>query len=137
MPVPRPFRHIEPSLAKQVAEGDACPISLLPMEDINPSFVPRALKAIPMNVVTLASSAHRPDKGKGRAKDPAPAAAGKHGASAAGPLHRFFGKSARGASRVVYAFPAPYARRRDVCSLRVRAPLPPQPRPQPHNRCAK
>ncbi|TFY56272.1 hypothetical protein EVJ58_g7740 [Rhodofomes roseus] len=41
---------IEPALAKQVAEGDACPISLLPMDDINATFVPRALKTIPLNV---------------------------------------------------------------------------------------
>ena len=64
----RPFRYIEPSLAKQVAEGDACPISLLPMEDINPGFVPRALKTIPMN--SAPTSVARPDKGKGKAKEP-------------------------------------------------------------------
>ena len=79
--MPRPFRYIEPSLAKQVAQGDACPISLLPMEDINPSFVPRALKPIPMNTVTPAG--HRPDKGKGKAKN-----SGKP--SAVGPLRQFF-----------------------------------------------
>ncbi|KAI0760415.1 hypothetical protein C8Q74DRAFT_226216 [Fomes fomentarius] len=68
----RSFRYIEPSLAKQVAEGDACPISLLPMEDINPSFVPRALKTIPMNAKAPPSArtaVARPDKGKGRAKE--------------------------------------------------------------------
>ena len=63
MLAPLSSRHIEPSLAKQVATGDACPISLLPMEDINPSFVPRALKLAPTTGVA------RPDKGKGRAKE--------------------------------------------------------------------
>ncbi|CDO70975.1 hypothetical protein BN946_scf184830.g7, partial [Trametes cinnabarina] len=77
--------HIEPSLAKRVAEGDACPITLLPMEDINPSFIPRALKPIPMNAVTPAG--HRPDKGKGRAKDSAPTP-GKP--NTPGPLMKFF-----------------------------------------------
>ncbi len=67
----RPFRYIEPSLAKQVAEGDACPISLLPMEDINPGFVPRALKTIPMNTLSAAmrTPVARPDKGKSKAKE--------------------------------------------------------------------
>lgn len=68
----RSFRYIEPSLAKQVAEGDACPISLLPMEDINPSYVPRALKTIPMNAnapPSARTAVARPDKGKGRAKE--------------------------------------------------------------------
>ena len=41
---------IEPTLARQVARGDACPITLLPMDDINPTFEPRALKALPLNV---------------------------------------------------------------------------------------
>ncbi|PIL23267.1 hypothetical protein GSI_14577 [Ganoderma sinense ZZ0214-1] len=72
--------NIEPSLAKAVAEGDTCPITLLPMEDINPGYVPRALKPIPMNRQGHGASAStstsstcvavaRPDKGKGRAKE--------------------------------------------------------------------
>ena len=93
----RPNRNIEPSLAKAVAEGDACPITLLPMEDINPGYVPRALKPIPMNrqghrgasASTSTSSASvavaRPDKGKGRAKEGPPEKPG---------LLKFFGKSA-------------------------------------------
>ncbi|CCL98226.1 uncharacterized protein FIBRA_00220 [Fibroporia radiculosa] len=48
--------NLEASLAKQVAEGDACPISLLPMEDINPTFVPRVLKPIPKNMPILSRS---------------------------------------------------------------------------------
>ncbi|OBZ67329.1 Exodeoxyribonuclease 1 [Grifola frondosa] len=56
--------HIEPSLAKQVADGDACPISLLPMQDINPTYIPRAIKTIPMNSTCLS----RPDKDNGKAK---------------------------------------------------------------------
>lgn len=55
-------RCIEPSLAKKVAEGDACPVTLVAMTDINPTFVPRALKAIPMN--TLSSDAKRKGKEK-------------------------------------------------------------------------
>ncbi|RPD61458.1 hypothetical protein L227DRAFT_69716 [Lentinus tigrinus ALCF2SS1-6] len=37
------------------------------MEDINPGFVPRALKTIPMNFAS--TSVARPDKGKGKAKE--------------------------------------------------------------------
>ena len=86
----RSNRNIEPSLAKAVAEGDACPISLLPMEDINPGYVPRALKPIPMNrdgaaLTATATGVGRPDKGKGRAKEHRPEKPG---------LLKFFGKSA-------------------------------------------
>ena len=90
-------RDIEPSLAKRVAEGDACPISLLPMEDINPGYVPRALKPIPTNrrhtcasgsPGAAATPVARPDKGKGRAKEPPPEKPSNVG------LHKFFCKSA-------------------------------------------
>ena len=91
MLAPLSSRHIEPSLAKQVATGDACPISLLPMEDINPSFVPRALKLAPTTGVA------RPDKGKGRAKDQQ-RPAGPSSSSAG--LLSFFGKSALCPARV-------------------------------------
>ncbi|KAI0690073.1 hypothetical protein C8T65DRAFT_102196 [Cerioporus squamosus] len=42
------------------------------MEDINPGFVPRALKTIPMNSLSAAmrTPVARPDKGKGKAKEP-------------------------------------------------------------------
>ncbi|THH32635.1 hypothetical protein EUX98_g1564 [Antrodiella citrinella] len=57
--------YIEPSLAKKIAQGDACPISLLPMDDINPTFIPRTLKPIPMNILSVART---PAKGKGKAR---------------------------------------------------------------------
>lgn len=56
---------IEPTLAKKIAEGDCCPISLLPMDDINPTFVPGALKPLAMN--SFPSSKSDP-KGKGKGK---------------------------------------------------------------------
>ena len=46
-----------------MAEGDVCPITLLPMEDINPTFVPRALKTIPLNKLS-SDSAKRKGKEK-------------------------------------------------------------------------
>ncbi|KAG6888721.1 hypothetical protein C0992_007630 [Termitomyces sp. T32_za158] len=49
--------NLDASLAKKLAMGDVCPVSLLPMEDINPSFVPCAKPH---------SVAKRPDKGKGK-----------------------------------------------------------------------
>ena len=58
------------------------------MEDINPSFVPRALKPIPMNALSVTPASHRPDKGKGRAKEPPPEKPSNVG------LHKFFCKSA-------------------------------------------
>ena len=52
-------------MAKKVAEGDACPISLLPMEDINPSYTPRALKPKPLNgTVSTKSDVKTKRKGK-------------------------------------------------------------------------
>ncbi|KAI5121955.1 hypothetical protein M0805_002026 [Coniferiporia weirii] len=41
-------RDLEASLAKRIAEGHACPITLADMEDINPSFVPKLTKALPL-----------------------------------------------------------------------------------------
>ena len=41
---------LEPELAMKLALGDVDPISLLPMEDINPGYVPRALKVPPLNL---------------------------------------------------------------------------------------
>ncbi|KAG6899331.1 hypothetical protein C0993_011185 [Termitomyces sp. T159_Od127] len=52
--------NLDASLAKKIARGDVCPVSLLPMEDINPSFVPSSNS-------TSAAKATRPDKGKGKA----------------------------------------------------------------------
>jgi len=41
-------RELEHSLARQVAIGEICPISLLPIVDINPAYVPRSLKPLPL-----------------------------------------------------------------------------------------
>lgn len=41
-------RDLEPALAKRVAVGDACPIDLIDMEDINPNFKPRAIGFLPL-----------------------------------------------------------------------------------------
>lgn len=58
--------NLEPSLAKKLADGDLDPITLLPMADINPGFVPRVSKSLPLHFDNL----NRPstDKGKGKAK---------------------------------------------------------------------
>lgn len=58
--------NLEPSLAKKVAGGELDPITLLPIGDINPSFVPRVSKSPPLHFDNL----NRPstDKGKGKAK---------------------------------------------------------------------
>lgn len=58
--------YIEPSLAKKIAQGDACPISLLRMDDINPTFIPRTLKPIPMNTMSIAKTSAAKGKGKAR-----------------------------------------------------------------------
>lgn len=75
---------MEPILAKQVAEGEVCPITLLPMEDINPTFVPRALKPIAMNAPAVSKS---DAKGKGKAKAQMPEKASSTS------ILDFFGKS--------------------------------------------
>nr|GAT59266.1 exodeoxyribonuclease 1 [Mycena chlorophos] len=56
---------MNPALAKRVAVGDADPISLRPMVDICPSFVPRVLKPLPFVVNGVGRKAN--DKGKGKA----------------------------------------------------------------------
>lgn len=58
--------NLEPCLAKKLANGDLDPITLLPIVDINPGFVPRVSKALPLHFDNL----NRPgvDKGKGKAK---------------------------------------------------------------------
>jgi len=43
---------VDPILAKKIALGDADPSTGLPMEDINPGFVPRVLKPLPLVVNT-------------------------------------------------------------------------------------
>jgi exonuclease-1 len=69
--------EMSPSDAKKVALGDTDPVTLLPMEDINLTFVPR----VPLNPNILNYS--RQDHGKGKSK-----AAGK--SASEGILH-FFG----------------------------------------------
>jgi len=69
---------MSPSDAKKVALGDADPVTLLRMEDINPTFVPR----VPLNLNVLNYSRQDNSKGKGKA-------AGK--STSEGILH-FFGK---------------------------------------------
>lgn len=58
--------NLEPSLARKVANGDLDPITLLPIEDINPGFVPHVSKSLPLHF----DNHHRAnaDKGKGKAK---------------------------------------------------------------------
>ncbi|KAG6861398.1 hypothetical protein C0995_000527 [Termitomyces sp. Mi166 len=52
--------NLDASLAKNLAMGNVCPVSLLPIEDINPSFTPCAKPH------STAKAAH-PGKGKGKA----------------------------------------------------------------------
>ncbi|KAJ7461719.1 exodeoxyribonuclease 1 [Mycena galericulata] len=55
---------LEPALAKMLGEGDLDPVTLLPMADINPRYVPRVLKPLPF----IANGASRPGKDKGKGK---------------------------------------------------------------------
>ena len=50
---------MDPILAKQIALGDADPITGLPMDDINPGFVPRVLKPLPLVVNSASQSAKK------------------------------------------------------------------------------
>ena len=59
---------MDPILAKQIALGDADPITGLPMDDINPGFVPRVLKPLPLVV----NSASQSPKKKGKARESLP-----------------------------------------------------------------
>jgi hypothetical protein len=55
---------LEPALAKMIALGDVDPGTLLPMEDINPGYVPRGVKALPLVSSTLINFT-----GKGKAPE--------------------------------------------------------------------
>lgn len=55
---------IDAALAKKIAQGDVDPVTLLPMNDINPRFVPRVLKPIPF----IENTPTRKDKRKGTVK---------------------------------------------------------------------
>ena len=63
---------MDPILAKQIALGDADPITGLPMDDINPGFVPRVLKPLPL----IVNSASQSPKKKGKARESLPTAGG-------------------------------------------------------------
>ncbi|KAL5506871.1 hypothetical protein ACEPAH_6327 [Sanghuangporus vaninii] len=56
-------KDVEPSLAARIARGDACPITLSDMEDINPSFMPQP---------TRARTLQRHDANRGGTPDPKP-----------------------------------------------------------------
>jgi hypothetical protein len=49
-------REIAPAVAKRIATGEANPNTHLPIEDINPSFAPRAIKPLPFKSRDLNSS---------------------------------------------------------------------------------
>ena len=68
---------MDPVLAKQIALGDIDPVTLLPMEDINPCFVPLPLKSLPLS----ANSARQSPKNKGKVR----------ASSGTGGILRFFG----------------------------------------------
>ncbi|KAJ7800391.1 exodeoxyribonuclease 1 [Mycena olivaceomarginata] len=54
---------LEPAVAKMLGEGDLDPVTLLPMTDINPRYVPRVLKPLPF----VANGVQGAAKGKGKA----------------------------------------------------------------------
>lgn len=57
---------MDPILANQIALGDADPVTHLPMDDINPGFVPRVLKPL-LHVTNSANQSEKhKDKGQGR-----------------------------------------------------------------------
>lgn len=60
---------IEPVLARSIAVGDACPISHLPMTDIDPGFIPRAIKR-PLSRVAVSPMKSKRAKGKMRESPP-------------------------------------------------------------------
>lgn len=55
------YSNLEPSIAKKLAAGDIDPVTLLPMEDINISFMPRGKPLAP-----ISEDNNRRDKGKGK-----------------------------------------------------------------------
>ena len=56
---------MSPPLAKGISIGDVDPTTLLPMNDINPNFIPRGLRS----KVLAFKETNLQDKGKGKAKD--------------------------------------------------------------------
>lgn len=61
-------RDLEPSLAKPLAIGEIDPVTLLDIVDINPSFVPHALRALPLQFNDISRSRPETAKAKGKAK---------------------------------------------------------------------
>jgi len=57
------FSDIEAILAKEIARGDVDPVTLLPMEDINPNYIPRAVK-VPLTLNITKHSGRSQDHGK-------------------------------------------------------------------------
>ena len=57
---------MDPILAKKIAVGDADPVTHLPMEDINPGFLPRVLKPLPPVANDASQSMKNKSKAKGR-----------------------------------------------------------------------
>lgn len=60
-----PLSDMDPLLAKSIAMGDVCPITRLPMLDINAGFIPKANKK-PLPRVSVSPSKSRLTKGKTR-----------------------------------------------------------------------
>lgn len=60
---------IDPVLARSIAVGDTCPISHLPMTDIDPGFIPRAIKR-PLSRVAVSPMKSKKAKGKMRESPP-------------------------------------------------------------------
>ena len=65
------YSDLEPAVAKQLALGRLDPITLLPMDDINPSYSPKRAKELSLQTL---------NKGKGKAKE------------ASGGIRDFFGR---------------------------------------------
>jgi len=55
---------LDPLTAKKLAKGDIDPVTLSPMEDINPNFIPRGKGSAPVS-----NDRYRGDKGKSRVAD--------------------------------------------------------------------
>lgn len=62
------FSDLEADLAARIARGDACPISLRPMVDINPGYVPRPIgMPKPLAMTNMNTKTPYSAKGKGKA----------------------------------------------------------------------
>lgn len=61
-------RDLEPSLAKPIALGEVDPVTLLDIVDTNPSFMPHALRTLPLQLNDISRSRPEITKAKGKAK---------------------------------------------------------------------